>query len=419
MILIKNVTIIDPSSEWNGEKQDILIVEGFIKDIGTIAPNKAFTTIDRDDLLISPGWLDIGTQIGEPGYEHREDLNSVSAAAVAGGYTGLACFPNTKPAIHSKSEVSFLKNHRGITDFYPIGALSIDCKGVDLAEIYDMTTAGAVAFSDGQYAIQSAGLMKRGLEYLKGINGLLINHPNDATLAKGGQLHEGIVSTQLGMKGMPTLAETLMLKRDLDLLEYTASRLHVYNISSKASLSLIKEAKGKKRAVTASVSAMNLFYDHHRLAEFDVNYKLNPPLRTSEDCEALVEGLKEGAVDIVTSSHTPLEVEAKQLEFPYADFGIIGLETTYALLNTQLNQQFSQSELVQILAIKPRKVLNLSIPVIAKGQKANLTLFQPNREWIFTGKDIFSKSTNTPFVGSSFKGKVAGVINGDFSRFFN
>ncbi len=417
MFLIKNTTIIDPNSPANGETVDMLIDAGTITKIGKQLKHPSAKIIEATDLQVSPGWLDIGAQVGEPGFEHREDLQSVAAAAAAGGFTALACFPNTNPTIHSKSEVSFLKNHATLVDFYPIGALSRDCAGGNLAEVYDMAASGAVAFSDGAKSITSAGLMKRGLEYLKGINGLVINHPNDTSLSKGGQLHEGIISTQLGMKGIPALAETLMLKRDLDLLAYTNSRLHVHNISTAESVKLIKIAKAKGLQVTASVSIMHLIYTHTAVENFDPNYKLSPPLREQSDIKALLKGVKEGVIDIVNSNHTPLEVEAKKLEFSYADVGIIGLETVYPLLNTFLKKHLSTAAIVNLLAIQPRIVLDLPIPTISVGEKANLTLFQSTKEWTLTQSAIRSKSKNTPFIGQAFSGKVLGIINGNFTNF--
>ncbi len=412
MFLIKNATVIDPNSSYNGKSVDILINKGKIKEIGKKISHKTAKPIAGDQLQVSPGWLDIGAQIGEPGFEHREDLQSVSAAAANGGYTALACFPNTNPAIHSKSEVSFLKNHSELVNFYPIGAISRNCEGQDLAEIYDMANNGAVAFSDGAKSIASAGLMKRGLHYLKGINGLLINHPHDVSLGKGGQLHEGEISTKLGMKGIPSLSEVLMLKRDLDLLEYTDSKLHVHNVSTAESVKLIKAAKAKGLKVSASVSIMNLIFDHTDLETFNANFKILPPLREKSTTKALWKGVQDGTIDLINSNHVPLEIEAKKLEFAYADFGTIGLETVYALLNTHFGDKLSVDQLIQLLAIAPRKILGLDIPKIEAESVANLTIFEPNKTWTLSTKNIRSKSKNTPLLGKEFKGKIRGVING-------
>ena len=417
MFLIKNATIIDPNAPHNGDSVDILVKEGMIAEIGKNIKHASAHLIEATNLQVSPGWLDIGAQVGEPGFEHREDLQSVTAAAAAGGFTALACFPNTNPTIHSKSEVSFLKNNAQLVDFYPIGALSRDCAGENLAEVYDMSASGAVAFSDGDKSIASAGLMKRGLEYLKGIDGLVINHPNDYSLSKGGQLHEGEVSTKLGMKGIPALAEILMLKRDLDLLKYTNSRLHVHNISTAESVKLIKTAKAQGLRVTASVSIMHLIFNHTAVENFDPLYKLHPPLREKTDSKALLKGIKDGVIDVINSNHTPLEIEAKKLEYSYADAGIIGLETVFPLLNTHFGKQLDIEVMVHLLAIQPRKVLNLLISKITVGSKANLTLFQSTEAWTFSPKDIRSKSKNTPFIGQQFTGKVLGIINGNYSSF--
>lgn len=416
MFLIKNATIIDPNSNFNGKSVDILINKGKIKEIAKKINSPKAKIIEGNRLEVSPGWLDIGAQVGEPGFEHREDLQSVSSAAANGGFTALACFPNTNPAIHSKSEVLFLKNNSGIVDFHPIGAVSRDCEGQDLAEIYDMANHGAVAFSDGAKSIASAGLMKRGLHYLKGIGGLLINHPHDISLGKGGQLHEGEISTKLGMKGIPALSEVLMLKRDLDLLEYTESRLHVHNISTAESVKLVKSAKAKGLKVTASVSIMNLIFDHTALETFDANFKVLPPLREKSTTKALWKGVLDGTIDLINSNHVPLEIEAKKLEFAYADFGTIGLEMVYALLNTHFGDKFTEEKLVQCLAIAPRQILGLPIPTFEEGATANLTLYDAEKEWILETKNIHSKSKNTPLLGQTFKGKVIGVINGAFDN---
>lgn len=416
MLLIKNATIVDTQSTLNGKKRDLLIEKGKIKKIGTRLPIEKAKVISAKDLHVSLGWFDIGVQVGEPGYEHREDLESLTNAAAAGGYTGLACFPNTLPVVQSKADIVFLKNHAKLVDLHPIGVISQDCKGKDIAELYDMANAGAIAFSDGKKAIQSSGLMKRSLEYVKGIDSLIINHPHDEELAEGGQMHEGSVSTSLGMKGLSTMAEEMMLKRDLDLLAYTDSRLHVHNISSADAVTLIKNAKKKGLNVTASVAAVNLIYDHQALESFNTNFKVKPPLRTQTDIKALIKGVKEGTIDCISTNHVPLEEEVKKVEFLYASFGMIGLETTFALLHTLLAKQLSLELLIERLVYHPRKVVRLPIPELVEGAVANLTLFSPNFEWTLTKKDIFSKSKNTPFIGQQMKGKVIGVINGEVSR---
>jgi len=414
MLLIKNVTIVDPSSRLNGKKRDILInKKGIIEAIKVTIKAKNVEILNAKDACISIGWMDVGTQVGDPGYEHREDLQTVSQAALAGGYTAIAPYPNTLPTIHSKSEVNYIKNKTdlGLVDFYPIGAISRDCEGKDITEMYDMHHSGAVAFSDGQKTIQNSGLMMRALQYVKAFDGLIMNHPQDAALASDGQMHEGRVSTSLGMKGIPSIAEELMVQRDLYLVEYAESRLHLFNISTERSVDLLKEAKSKGIDVTASVPILNLVFDETAIGEFDSNYKVLPPLREKSDIKALKRGIKNGTISLITSNHIPLDEESKNLEFPYADFGIIGLETTYALCNSHLSDVLETKDLISILAINPRKLLRLPIPSIEEGAEANLTVFNPNLEWTLTEKSIRSKSKNTPFIGQKFKGKVIAVVN--------
>ena len=414
MLLIKNATILDPGSKLNGKKRDILIKEGSIQSIKANIDQAKAEVWNVSGACVSIGWLDIATQVGDPGFEHREDLVSATEAAAKGGYTAIACLPNTSPAIHSKSEVNYIiKNTSNeIVDFLPIGAVSRNCEGKDITEIYDMYHAGAVAFSDGQHTIQHSGVMMRALQYVKAFDGLVMNHPSDKTIASEGQLHEGMVSTSLGMKGIPAISEELMVQRDLYLAEYTNSRLHLLNISSARSIELIKHAQSKGQSVTASVPALNLVFDDEMLMSFDVNYKVLPPLRSQSDIKALRKALKNGIIDIITSNHVPLDKESKELEFPYSDFGVIGLETTFALLNTHLvNAVYTLDDLITTLAYNPRKILRKEIPQIEEGAKANLTVFDPNAVWTFEDSDIKSKSKNTPFIGTEFKGKVLGVLN--------
>ena len=408
MLLIKNATIIDPGSKLNGKTRDILIKKnGRIEAIKAKINSPKSKVFDAKNAFVSVGWMDVGTQVGDPGFEHREDLRTASKAAAAGGFTAIVPHPNTLPTIHSKSEVNYLKNKTedDLVDFFPIGAISRDCEGKDITEMYDMHASGAVAFSDGQKTLQNSGLMMRALQYVKAFDGLVMNHPSDKALAQEGQMHEGKISTSLGMKGIPAIAEELMVQRDLYLAEYTESRLHLFNISSERSVELLKNAKSKGIDVTASVPVLNLIFDETAIAEFDVNYKVLPPLREKSDIRALKRGIKNGTISLITSNHTPLDEEAKSLEFAYADFGIIGLETAFALCNTFLSDALDMEELITILAINPRKLLRLPIPSIEEGEAANLTIFDPKHSWVFSEKDIHSKSKNTPFVDQTFKGR--------------
>ena len=338
MLLIKNATILAPETTYHGKKRDLLIKKGQIVSIRAKIEEPRIKTLEAKGTYVSPGWMDLGVHVGDPGYEYREDLQSVTRAAAAGGFTAIAAQPNTHPAIHSKSEVLYLKKSMedAIVDLYPLGAISQNCEGKDITEIYDMQQAGAIAFTDGKKAVQNGGLMMRALQYVKAIDGIIINPVYDESIAGKGQIHEGEMSTALGMKGIPALAEELMLQRDIYLLDYTESRLHVANVSTAGAVALIAEAKRKGMRITASVPAMNLAMSHEVLADFNTNYKVLPPLREATDIEALVKGLKSGTIDFIVSNHLPLEGEAKNLEFPYAQFGAIGLETLFPLLNTYL-----------------------------------------------------------------------------------
>lgn len=412
-ILLKNAHILDGLSD--SRAQNILIRDGVIEAIGEGLPTPSGAEIwDSPNLCVSPGWLDLGVYAADPGFEHREDLHTAAAAAAAGGFTAFACFPNTDPALHTKSEVLYVKNKAA--DFpikiYPIGAVSQNCEGKDLAELFDMHTAGAVAFSDGKRSVQDAGLLLRAMQYAKAFNGLVVNVPHHKTIAAGGQMHEGLTSTSLGLKGLPSLAEELMVQRDLSLLEYAAARLHIHLISTAKSVALIRAAKKAGLSVTCSVAAANLCFTDEKMESFDSNWKIVPPLRSAADTKALQDGLADGTIDLICSNHTPWHEEAKNLEFPYAEFGMIGLETSFAICRTFLGKKLSVNDLVEKMSLAPRRVLNLPIPKIVVGEQAELTVFDPDAEWVLEEKNIRSKSRNTPFIGQTFKGKVLGIISG-------
>ncbi len=407
--LIKNATILDPQSSHHRQVVDVLISKGKVEKIGKGLEASKAEVVEADGAFLSPGWLDIGVQTGEPGFEHRETLDSVAAAAARGGFTGLAPYPNTHPVVHSKSEVFYLlrKTSGKLVDFHPIGAISQDCAGTDITEMIDMHHAGAMAFSDGKRSLQHAGLMMRALLYVKSFAGLVMNQPQDETIAGKGQMNEGLTSLNLGMKGMPTMAEEIMVQRDIFLAEYTDSRLHISNVSSARSVELIRQAKAKGVNVTASVAVMNLVFNDEQLVDFDANYKVLPPLRGKEDQQALLDGLKDGTIDLIRTNHVPLEQEVKDLEFPYASFGAIGLETAYAAINVLLDEEM----IVEKLSVAPRKLLGLAVPKVTEGAKANFTLFHPKEEWTLEAKQLKSLSRNSPFLGQKMKGKVLAVFN--------
>ena len=415
MLLLKNVKIVAPASDLDGQISDILINKnGEIETLGThLAASKSTTVFEKEGTCVSIGWLDVGVHTCDPGFEHREDLASTARAAMAGGFTAVAPFPNTHPTIQSKSEILYIKNKTQsyLVDFYPIGAVSEDCKGKDIAEMVDMHHAGAIAFSDGRKPLQDGGLLLRGVQYAQIFDGLIFNFPFDKTIAPHGQMHEGMTSTSLGLPAIPSLAEELMVQRDLQLIQYADARLHFHNISTAGSCEFIRNAKKQGLKITASVAAINLCFEDTALSRFNTNFKVMPPLREKSDIEALIKALKDGTIDFINSNHTPIDNEGKDLEFPYAEFGAIGLETAFPMVNQFLHKKLTVNQLVEKFALNARRILGLKIPRIREGVAANLTLFNPNTEWLFTEKDIFSKSKNTPLVGQILRGKVEGVVN--------
>jgi dihydroorotase len=408
-LLIKSATIIDHQSSFHQKTADILIEKGYI---AQIAPNinQAAEVIDAGGKYVSPGFFDLNCNIGELGLETKEDLDTGTKAAMAGGFTGLALMPNTQPPVHSKAEVEYLLN-RSLTklvDIYPLGAISHKREGKDLAEMYDMFRSGAKAFTDGNRPVQDAGLMERALLYTQGFGATVISYPEDQAIAGKAKVHEGEVSTYLGMKGIPALAEELMIVRDLYLAEYAGSKIHFTTISTNRSVELIREAKHKGLQVTCDVAAHHLVLTDEALKGFDSQYKVKPPLRTQSDVDALIAGLKDGSIDAIVSQHTPHEVEFKNVEFEVAEFGIIALQTAFSLA---LKAGLSPELIVEKMSINPRMILALQPVTIAEGKKANLTVFDSKAEWEYTKQNNRSKSYNSPFIGQNLKGKVLFVFN--------
>ncbi|MCA5006721.1 dihydroorotase [Sphingobacterium bovistauri] len=409
--LITSAKLISPGHNFDGKQVDILIKDGVIADIGAkITANKDVETIDASGAAVSAGFFDLNVNIGEPGYETKEDIATGTAAAKASGYTAIAVQPNTNPAIQSRTEVSLVVNAAkgNLVDVYPIGSISKKREGNELAELYDMKINGAIAFSDGNRSVQQAGLMGRALLYSKGFNGLIISFAQDESISGGNQMNEGEMSTYLGMKGIPNLAESLMVSRDLYLAEYNDAPIHFSTISTADSVELIKKAKAKGLKVTCDVAAHNLVFTDDDIVGFDSNYKVSPPLRTKKDVKALLKGLKEGVIDAVVSQHTPHEIEFKNVEFEIAKNGITGLQTVLPLL---VKAGLSDEQIVDKLAVGSRKVVGLNVPVIEKGAKANLVVFDSKEKWTFDEKSNKSKGKNNPLFGQELVGRVKLVVN--------
>ena len=412
-IIIRSARIIDKNSADNGQVKDIWIDNGIIKEIGKDLIVENATVIESSGLCVSPGWFDMRVNFRDPGFEYKEDLISGMDAAASGGFTGVACMPSTLPPIHSKSEVEYVLNKtRGaLVDVFPVGTVSHQQEGKDLSEMYDMKLSGAVAFSDDKKPLSDPGLLQRALLYVKSFDGLIISYPEDKSLSQNGKINEGVISTVTGLKGIPSLAEEIMIQRDIFLSEYTDSRIHFATISAEKSVELIREARKKGLKVSAEVSVSHLALNESFLTDFNTNYKIKPPLRTARDVEALIEGLIDGTIEVICSDHTPEDEEMKKREFDHAAFGIISLEAAFAAANTVLRGKLSLEKLIDKIAINPRKILNLKVPVVKIGEAANLTIFNPDEEWVFESKHIKSKSKNTPFIGTKFTGKPFAVIN--------
>mgnify|MGYP003296128962 CR=1 FL=1 len=409
-LLIKNVTIIDKQSSYHMETVDVLIADGLISEIGKITAENNIQVVDGKGQYLSGGFFDLNVNIGEPGLETKEDIDSGCKAAAAGGFTGLALMPNTHPAVHSKNDVTYLVNRSKdcLVNLYPLGSISQNREGKELAELYDMKLAGAVAFTDGDRPLADAGLMSRALLYSKGFGGLIMSYAEDKNIAAGGKMNEGVNSTLLGMKGNPALAEELMISRDLYLAEYNDAAIHFSTVSSARSVDLIRQARKNGIRVTCDVAVHHLVFTDDQLTGFDSMYKVKPPLRIAEDVKALIAGLKDGTIDAIVSQHTPHEVEFKNVEFEIAYYGIIGLQT---LLPMALKAGLSAELLVDKLVVNPRRILNLPLPEIAKGKPANLVMFDPKATWEFNSKANYSKSANSPWLNQNITGKVSLVVN--------
>ena len=410
-LLITGITIADPNSPFNAKKCDLRVAQGKIAAIGTgLSEDKADKVIDGAGLVLSPGFFDLNCSIGDPGYETREDIKTATDAAKAGGFTGLAVLPNTKPVVHSKGEVEYILNRAkgGLVDVYPVGAVSRDMEGKELAELYDMRLAGAAAFSDGDKAIADDGFMSRALQYVKGFEGLLMVYPESKSIAGKSQINESATSVLLGMKGLPALAEEMHISRDIFLATYHDAPVHISTISTSGSVSLIKKAKKDGVKITCDVAAHHLVLTEELLNDFDSNYKVKPPLRASTDIKALLAGLKDGTIDAVVSQHRPHEIEFKDVEFEIAAYGIIALQTVLPLL---LQAGLTAQQIAEKLAVNPRKLLGLEVPVIEEGAEANFTVYDPSETWEYNSSSNYSKSENSPLLNKTLTGKVRLVYN--------
>ncbi|WP_461533732.1 dihydroorotase [Sinomicrobium sp.] len=407
-ILLKSARVINPKGEYHNQSLDILVSDGLISEISeNISASNDTEVISLPNLHVSQGWTDTSVCFGEPGYEDRETIANGLLSAAKSGFTAVLLNPNTFPVIDSRADVAFLKSSGAGygTDLYPIGALTAGSEGSDLAELFDMKNAGAVAFGDYQKAVSNPNLLKIALLYTASFGGVVCSFPQENKIAGKGVANEGSVSTRLGLKGIPALAEELHIARDLFILEYTGGKLHIPTISTAKSVALIQEAKAKGMDVSCSVAISNLILTDEALETFDTNYKLLPPLRGKEDVKALIQGLKEGVIDYVTSDHNPVDIEHKKVEFDSAMFGSIGLESAFGALRNVLD-----TEKAVALLTSGRRRFGIAESVLLPGQKADLSLFDPDSEYTFDKSHIHSRSENSAFLGHRLKGKVYGSL---------
>ena len=412
-ILIKSAKIIDASSKFNGKTQDILIIDGKIQEINSEINSKAKKIISLKDLHVSPGWLDTSVCFGEPGLEEREDLINGAQTASFSGFTDIVLNPETEPYLDTKADISYIKSNSKdfVTKIHPLGCLTKEAKSKKLADLFEMFESGAVGFYDFKRPITNSNLIKIALQYVQNFNGLVISFPYEKSLCPNGQMHEGQISTNYGLKGIPTISEEIMLKRDLKILEYTGGKIHIPCISTEESVKLIQEAKKNKLNVTCSVSINNLFFNDDKLKDFDTRFKVLPPIRSEEHRKALIKGLKDGIIDFVTSDHTPIDIDKKKTDFENSLFGSTGLESLYGALNSL----FDLNTTIDILT-RRKETFGIEKSSINEGQTACLSLFNPNIEYEFLKENIISKSKNSCFIGSKLKGKALGIISNNSIR---
>ncbi|MFA5669345.1 MAG: dihydroorotase [Balneolaceae bacterium] len=416
-MLLKNLRIISKSQK--GDKPvHIRINNGIIDAIGSdLTPQKEEVTHDFEGAYVSTGWMDMHIHLREPGFEHKETIKTGCDAAAFGGFTAVACMPNTKPATHTRDVVEYIikKAESTPVDVHPIGCVTKERAGKSIAEMGDMKDGGAVAFSDDGDPVYDSQVMRIALEYSSMLGMPIINHMEDLALSRPGHMHEGRVSTRLGLDGTPSVAEETMIARDILLAEFTGGHIHVAHISTKNAVDLVRQGKKKGINVTTEVCPhhFDLTDEEIERQKFNTNFKMHPPLRTQEDVDAMIEGLVDGTIDAICTDHAPHSIEEKEVEFIYAPNGIIGLETAWSLSNMRLfkTKKLSLQQLVEKLSDNPRKILNLEELKIEKGAKANLTFFNTDEEWTFDAKNVRSKSKNSPYLNTKLTGRALGIFN--------
>ena len=409
-VLIKQAHISCSSSPFHGQVKDIFIVDGKIEKISDKISDKADQVIANESLYASIGWMDIFANFADPGFEHKETIETGADAAAAGGFTDIMILPNTNPVVSSKSQVEYIVQKATTlpVSIYPVASITKNAAGKELSEMYDMNASSALAFSDGTEPVQSPGVLLKALQYVLAIDGTIIQLPDDKSISKNGLMNEGISSTQLGLPGKPAIAEELMIARDIELLRYTGSKLHITAVSTKKGIEIISQAKKEGLKLSCSVTPYHCWFCDEDLAGYDTNLKVNPPLRTRADMMAMRNAVKNGTIDCIASHHLPQHWDDKTCEFEYAQAGMIGLETLFGVVNSF---EINIDQLVEQLTVAPRRIFGIALPEIKEGSNACITLFNPGPTYTFDETMIRSKSRNSPFIGEKLKGKVIGIIN--------
>ena len=416
---IKNVTLIDPGNKFDGQNCDLRLAEGRLQAIGptgSLTREDEKNLVEAENLHLSPGWIDMQVQLSDPGFEYKETLDALGLAAARGGFTSIVCYPNTSPSIDRSHYVEALlaRSKELPVGILPTGNISHKGEGKELAELFDMHISGAVAFTDGNHPLQSPGLMQRALLYGKSFDALLMHYPTDASFSSGGQMHEGKASTLLGMKGIPIEAESMGARRDLQVLEYAQGRMHFHPITDAETLSLLKQKGLVIKGLSTGTNLCYLTEQDDALLEFDANYKILPPIRDSQRKEKLLECLREGLIDVVSSGHTAQGIEEKKVPFEVAEAGMLALQTFFPLAYESLVKagQINLSRLIELISLNPRKILRLPQVEIKPGGKAEYSLFQPEMSYRLEASDIPSRAKNSPYLGREFQAKVWGSIRG-------
>ncbi len=414
-IIIRNGHVVDPSSQLN-EQADILIRDGLIESIGRDLQIDDAHEIDATGKWIIPGLCDMHVHLREPGREDKETIESGTRAAAAGGYTALACMPNTSPVNDCQSVTQFIIDRAGRTPIgvYPIAAITKNLEGNELTEMGELIECGAVAFSDDGRCVANGEVLRRALEYARRFDRTIIEHCEDLHLAAGGSMHEGTVSARLGLQGIPGLAEEIMVSRDIQICEYVRGRLHIAHVSTEKSVELIRAAKQRGIRVTAEVTPHHLFLTDEAVASFDTNTKMNPPLRSERDRTACLAGLLDGTIDCIATDHAPHTITEKEVEYSLAPNGVVGLETALSLILTHLvhTRKMDLQRLVETMSHAPRKILGIAPVVIATGRVADMTIIDPEKFWVVDPSRLISKSKNTAFRGWTMRGAAEMTIAG-------